>query len=180
MLMTCGYNQLKVANPDKIDQSKETMCAWEDDLQCAIRQATKVKVVVDLFFSFLDIYTPNGDKNLRNHCGENAEIMGEMIHNQKTRPKFKWHLWKLKAFIKQFIDEFPDHKDITIALVCRSGRHRSVCVAAYLERCLLFEKIDVETIHVNDDRWNYLCTSCRLCGRCPDIKNGLYEDVLKM
>ena len=180
MLMTCGYNQLKVANPDKIDQSKETMSAWQDDLQCAIRHATKVNVVVDLFFSFLDVYTPNGDDYLRTHCGENAEMMGEMIHNPTTRPQFKWHLWRLQAFIKQFIDEFPDHKDITIALVCRSGRHRSVCVAAFLEFCLLFEGFDCNTVHINDEGWKQLCTTCRLCGACPEIKNGLYDDVLAM
>ena len=67
-----------------------------------------------------------------------------------------------------------------MALVCKSGRHRSVCVAAYLKYCLLFEKFDCETIHINQDGWNHLCTTCRQCGACPETKDGLYEDVLKM
>ena len=76
---------------------------------------------------------------------------------------------------------YPYQKQLTIAFVCKPGRHRGVCVAALLRCCLLFEKFEVvDTIHINEDEWNHLCSTCKLCGPCPGIKDGLYEDVLEM
>ena len=178
-LLTCGFNKLHVKDPSNLNYGGE-MSAWMGELEHAIQVKTQLNVKLDFTCKLLDMRDPGGDKSLRGHWGENANIMRAMIQNKVTLPKFKRHLARLKDNIEEFVHKYPRQKCLNIALVCRSGRHRSVCVAAYLKYCLLFEKFDCETIHINQDGWNHLCTTCRQCGACPETKDGLYEDVLKM
>ena len=71
-----------------------------DELDYAIQVKTQTDVTLDRTFQFLDMHDPGGDKSLRGHCGENANVMRAMIQNKVTLPKFAKYLWRLKQFVK--------------------------------------------------------------------------------
>ena len=141
---------------------------------------------LDFVYQLLALNDPDRDKTLRGHWGEHAAIMTGMIKNPQVLPIFKSILRRLKRNLFKHTTDLRAREgtfpNLSIALMCRSGKHRSVCFTALLKWCLLSEHFTVgDTLHLNDDQWgSKLCTDCSQCKSCPWLKGPIKEDVLQI
>ena len=110
--------------------------------------------------------------------------MANMIHNPANRPHFIDVLQRVKRKIVDRTSELNRQGSfgyISVCVMCRSGRHRSVCFASLLKWCLLFERFNVTgTLHVNSDEWGNLCKTCTRCGPCTWLKQSIRDAVLEV
>ena len=138
---------------------------------------------LDYIYHLMDMHDPGEDRDSRSHFGENASIMQNMINNPSVSWKFRDALRRVKRRLVELVAQVSNGRlnrnIIGIGLVCKSGRHRSVCFAALLKFCLLAERFVVDTVHLNNDDWNHLCTTCTLCGACTWLKGPIQESVLE-
>ena len=105
------------------------------------------------------------DVDVRDHVGHPPAIQRSIVQN------INWV--DLLQKINFRLQTLQSQRHVTLALVCRSGRHRSVGVTELLASCLLGLGMRTTVHHHSEDRWwKYLCRGYHLDAdghfRCPD------------
>ena len=97
-------------------------------------------------------------------------IMQHALKDARARKRVAEKLKSLKRHIKHWasVSKHQAAPRLNGAMMCRSGRHRSVCMAFFLEWCLTDSGFNVfPIVHVNKDTWGNLCSSCTRCSSRP-------------
>ena len=103
------------------------------------------------------------DRCLRNHIGENEEV----IHNIVANPQFK----KVLREVKQHWRSGVVDNMFKLVIWCKSGRHRSVALAAITKYILTREGCEVATnTHLNQKDWYKTWKLCKGID-CPPCTN---------
>ena len=108
------------------------------------------------------LHDPAHDKNLRSHKGFHPATVRGVLRSM--------HFDRIKRRIQDVIRDLQqmsaeDRATCTILIVCKSGRHRSVCLTRAVG-ALTVEYLEwpTEEAHLSDFRWRYLCRdNCRHC-----------------
>ena len=184
-VITCGYEKLGLENPKWKKQG------FEDRLHAKLLERLREVAVeqpelkvdgiekIDLTYHVMDQSNPGSDNELKKHWGENARIMLNMVELEGNAAAFEMAFRRLKAWLKNLCEDRGRRK-IVIAIVCRSGRHRSVCLAKLLRWALQTEGFSSGAIHMNSDEWQHLCTDCSDCSGNNWLKARIRERAIAM
>ena len=148
------------------------------------QQSAELKAVansidkIDLTYHVMDQGNPGSDRELKKHWGEHARIMLNMIELEGNAEAFELAFKRLKAWLRHMCDEGEDR--IVLALICRSGRHRSVCFAKLLRWALQSDGFTSGGLHLNSDDWGHLCTDCPDCSGKNWLKQQIRERVVAL
>ena len=112
---------------------------------------------------------PNDKSEVRSHTGYLPAIQRGVILNEA--------FVKFLVDAKRLITSYAGQASCHIVLMCKSGRHRSVCIAAVLES-ILWDKTQVVVHHASQQRfWKYLCGGPSRCWDCHARDDTLYALV---
>ena len=108
------------------------------------------------------LHDPAHGKSLRSHKG---------FHSATVRAvQRSMHFDRIKRRIQDVIRDLQqmsaeDRATCTILMVCKSGRHRSVCLTRAVGAMIVeYLEWPTEEAHLSDFRWKYLCANnCRHC-----------------
>ena len=99
------------------------------------------------------------------HIGTHPVIMKEMSNH----PRFRGELGKVRDALFKYLHLGPSAAEpFTIAVFCRSGRHRSVAMATFLYHCLHWG-MGMELVSF-DHLTDYWRGTCR--GACPTCRDS--------
>lgn len=106
--------------------------------------------VADLQIDVRFLPNPNFEPELRERTGLDADVSAYVLE----RPPTKAFLTRLVEFLDFLLPLYEAEGKVylTIAIGCTGGRHRSVAIAAELERCLGDREIDLRVTHRDLDR----------------------------
>lgn len=94
----------------------------------------------DLGYNIRDLDTPS--KELCNHySGLDKRFQSEFYRLADTQVKLEFLVQDLQSFLSRC------NTDVTIAIGCHNGRHRSVAIVEYLKRVLPDDGLEVEVEH---------------------------------
>jgi hypothetical protein len=100
---------------------------------------------------------PERDWDLSSHCGYNHRVMLEVCRLASAQRAFA----ELYRSIERL--RLDGHRDIYVLLMCKSGKHRSVCMACCVQLCAGWDDYyHVQACHLMTD----LVADCR-CKVCP-------------
>jgi len=111
------------------------------------------------------------DPSSRGHIGVHPEILKTMASNRH----FPGWLGDLR---KEVFRAFQKSWEIHVAFYCRSGKHRSVAGARFLEHCAKTEGWMCCQNHLCRDRWRHTCRG--LCAECNEqFPNRARDEALQ-
>ena len=181
-LYTCGYEKLGMDLPSSYAADEFTP-ATEASIKRKLEIPSGTNFTLNIAFDCTDLGDPAHDKTLRNHFGGNALIMQHALKDARARKRVAEKLKSLKRHIKHWasVSKHQAAPRLNVAMMCRSGRHRSVCMAFFLEWCLTDSGFNVfPIVHVNKGTWGNLCSSCPPCLSSFRLKDDLRSDVLSL
>ena len=109
-------------------------------------------------FDCRDFKDPDYKKEVRDHIGHHPAIQKAIVQNINWLDLLQRINIRLQLLQRQ--------RHVTLALVCRSGRHRSVGVTDLLETCFVRIGMTTTVHHHSEDRW--WRDVCRGYSGCPD------------
>ena len=123
------------------------------------------------------LHDPAHDKNLRSHKGFHPATVRAVLRSM--------HFDRIKRRIQDSIRELQQMSDetrstCTILLVCKSGRHRSVCLARAVGALSVeYLQWPTEEAHLSDHRWRWLCAdTCRHCNAPNDDRDLAFRELI--
>ncbi len=99
----------------------------------------------DIVFDVRFLPNPYWEADLRDHSGLESKIASYVLDNSKGR-EFLNHLQPFLLFCLNNLQE-SGRSEISCAIGCTGGRHRSVAVTEYLFKMLADNDFTVETLH---------------------------------
>lgn len=172
-LFSCGFNNLGLAPANKYTQGE-----FGDLVEKKINEKLNSDYGMHAVFDCCEGARDPNRTNLRGHWGEN-------LHNLENFLKTAACTDVLKSVRDNIGLDDPSPRMICIACCCRSGRHRGVSMCAFLREILKRLGFNVlDTVHVNDDKWHYLCTGSKVdnCFHCSErsfaLKKELFDRAL--
>jgi hypothetical protein len=181
-LYTCGFSKLGLKNPNSYYKVEGYLL---ESTENAIKNKLGLnEFSLDMVNHCMNLEDP-GKGTLRGHFGGHYDTMKHYVENPSSRRDVMIrHLERLKRTIVDFTQRHAHQQRkpvLRIATMCKSGRHRSVILATYLEWCLRDANFDEVTVtHVNSDEWDHLCTTCTKCGPCSWLKVPLKNEVVAL
>ena len=188
-LYTCGYEKLGLWHPAHYETAEQFEYACGAAISNKLERRAYLgpsnqeelrgwsQADFALAYHCMNLGDPACDDSFRLHFGGNSLIMKRMLEATESRAKLIAHLRRLKQRCRRL----RRGRRSNIALVCRSGRHRSVCLAFFLKWCLVDDGFDVtDIVHVNKDLWKKMCTTCVDCREDSSLKADIQKDVLSL
>ena len=174
-LFSCGWYSLGLKNA-KCYTPEEFGDLVEKKINKKLHSEYGFRAVFDV----CDGTDPESSKHLRGHWGENYNTLADFLSSPACTETLK--------LVKDNIGiENDTPREVCIAACCKSGRHRGVAMCAFLREILKRLGFTVrDTLHVNDDRWNYLCTGEKPwdCFHCSDrsfaLKKVLFDRAFEV
>ena len=153
-LYSCGYEKLGMHRRHTYTDAKY----WEiasKRINDKLKTHNEFCAVISLTDRCRD---PSEDASLRGCWGENAKILRQFLESKACHDAL--------GIMKDNLVLDPDThaKELHLAFMCKSGRHRSVAmtrIAGWILKDLGYTV--TETKHVNRDKWHNLCTRCFHC-----------------
>lgn len=135
--------------------------------------AGDVQVVSDMR-RFCD---PAAVGTLTRHIGTHPETMRRMTNTRHFGP---W-LRGLRMSIKEVLDRQRKDREVRVALYCRSGKHRSVAGARFLEHIAEAEGWAYKVEHLASKSWKNICRGhCEECQGSPEIREEALTEALRI
>ena len=110
-----------------------------------------------LHFAFADPYF---SRDVSGHAGTHPKIQMGIVMTTDFIDKLR--------FTKNILRDFSGQRHVTLALVCKSGRHRSVAFAELLRSSLMRMGFWVDMMHYSAmiGQWRYICQGYNGCPVC--------------
>ena len=102
-------------------------------------------------------------RSLRNHVGIHPENLRGMVQH---RAFSGW----IRHLRDDVMEAFRDAAELSLAFYCKSGRHRSVAAARFMQHFAEFEGWSVQVEHLSRFGWGRTCSG--LCAECRDTGAG--------
>ena len=167
-LFSCGWYSLGLEKANCYTAEK-----FGDLVEEKINEKLSSDYGINAVFDVCNGNDPQYLKHFRNHWGENFKILEDFFSSPACTETLK----SVKDNIG--IDDATP-REVCIAACCKSGRHRGVAMCAFLREILKRLGFTVrDTLHVNDDRWNHLCTGEKpwICFHCSDRSFALKKEL---
>ena len=118
---------------------------------------------LDFLFNVCNINDPEHDTELRDHWGEHCLTMNGILRS----PNLDDLIREVKRYVKPTAALFNSGRRVSVAFLCRSGKHRSVALAKFFRRQWRRDRLgNSQVVHVSEllGYWpNDFCTSCNYC-----------------
>ena len=150
-LVTCGIRFLRMHPHDGMSAARRALTA--------VRRERGGYPPVDWVIDCRNFSDPDFSLNQRNHIGTHWKIQLGIVWNHQFVNTLRT--------IKDAVIRCMGQRHVTLALLCKSGRHRSVAVCELLRSCLMAEGFYVNVAHHSATfraGWGNLCRgTCRDC-----------------
>eukprot|EP00438_Fugacium_kawagutii_P003148 Skav218928 [mRNA] locus=scaffold678:25654:27015:+ [translate_table: standard] len=138
------------------------------DMAAALRRH---KVEADLILDARDFPDPNSwALSQLGHSGRHHQIVGGLVSHRN----FWYWLKEVKGRFQKHVEK-KSSSDITVAIYCKRGKHRSVAAAMILQHIFQSEGHDCKASHMSYQQW--CCyVDCPVCCNPPeDMQNHLNQ-----
>ena len=115
---------------------------------------------VDYCIDVRNFADPYFSKDVSGHAGTHPKIQMGIVMTTDFVDKLR--------FTKNILRDFSGQRHVTLALVCKSGRHRSVAFAELLRSSLMRIGFWVDMMHYSAmiGQWRYICQGYNGCPEC--------------
>ena len=142
---------------------------------------------VDIVYDARDVHDPDGHR-LRDHTGHRHQIISRIISDRRF---YRWLFGMHRKFYKARDDKLMNNEGrgegpihITVAVYCRSGKHRSVAAAMVLRHIFQAEGWSREEVptHLSRTQWGNKCCkgNCNECAQKPNQLSVLLNHSLQV